>query len=101
MTVRGRLGLAGEVSAKATYIGLKDDPRAILVDVRTKPEWQFVGVPDLRDIPKVVLFCEWKTYPTMQTNADFVEHVSEALRAGGAAEDTPIYFSVPFGIPFA
>ncbi len=92
MSMQGRLGFAGEVTAEATYTTLREDTRAVLVDVRTNAEWQFVGVPDLRETSKVPIFVEWKTFPAMQASADFVERVSAALRTSGAAEDSPIYF---------
>ena len=92
MSLQGRRGFAGEVSAEAAYEKLKGDTRAVLVDVRTTAEWQFVGVPDLRETSKTPIFVEWKTFPNMQTPKDFVERLSEALRASGATEDSPVYF---------
>jgi rhodanese-related sulfurtransferase len=64
----------------------------VLVDVRTRAEWQFVGAPDLREISKVPVFAEWKSFPAMEHSVDFVERLSEALRAAGVTADSPIYF---------
>ena len=38
---------------------LTDDPEAVLVDVRTRAEWRFVGVPDLSGLDRDVVFIEW------------------------------------------
>ena len=54
---------------------LAGNPDSILVDVRTLPEWSFVGVPDLSGIGKAVIFAEWRSYPHMQPNSGFFESV--------------------------
>ena len=41
-----------DVSPRAAYQVLAKDPDAMLVDVRTDAEWNFVGVPDLSGIGK-------------------------------------------------
>lgn len=60
----------------------------MLVDVRTLPEWTFVGVPDLAELKKKPIFAAWQIYPAMQQNPAFAEQV----RAGGADEKTPLLF---------
>lgn len=67
---------------------LANDPKTMLVDVRTLPEWTFVGVPDLRSVDKKAIFTAWQVYPSMQQNPVFAEQV----RAGGAEEDMPLLF---------
>ena len=34
-------------------------PEAVLVDCRTDAEWRFVGVPDLTDLGRDVVYVEW------------------------------------------
>jgi len=46
-----------------------------LIDVRTKPEWAYVGIPDLSSINKQVVFVSWKTYPKMKINKFFESQV--------------------------
>lgn len=70
---------AGEITSAEAYEVLKSDPHAVLVDVRTTPEWQFVGVPDLRQLGKAPVFLSWQEYPQMATRSDF----AEALAAKG------------------
>lgn len=79
---------AGDLSPKQAWEMLAGDAKALLVDVRTLPEWMFVGVPDLRSLNKKPIFAAWQNFPSMQQNPAFVEQV----RAGGATEDVPLLF---------
>jgi len=67
---------------------LARESKALLVDVRTLPEWMFVGVPDLRSLNKKPIFAAWQNFPSMQQNPAFPEQV----RAGGASDDAPLLF---------
>lgn len=71
---------------------LRDDPQAVLVDVRSRAEWDFVGrIPGAVEI-------EWKSYPGMVPNAQFAEqlagrvkkdaHVMFICRSGGRSHET-------------
>lgn len=77
-----------DVSPRATFQALAEDPEAVLVDVRTDAEWNFVGVPDLSDVGKQVVLIPWQVYPTMQVNGAFAEH----LRRAGASATSKLYF---------
>lgn len=44
---------------------LKSDKNAVLVDVRTIAEWDYVGLPNLDSIGKEVLKVEWIEFPEM------------------------------------
>ena len=46
------MSYAGDVSPKEAWDALSGDKKAVLVDVRTIPEWAYVGVPDLRSVGK-------------------------------------------------
>lgn len=63
---------------------LSDDPSARLIDVRTRAEWGFVGVPDVSELGHETLFIEWAAWPDMSLNPRFVEEVRAAL-----GPDTP------------
>ena len=41
------MAYAGDLSPTQAYQLLSDEPEAVLVDVRTRAEWSYVGVPDL------------------------------------------------------
>jgi rhodanese-related sulfurtransferase len=79
---------AGDLSVQEAWKLLADDDSAVLVDVRTRPEWLFVGIPDLSGLGREPVFCEWQSFPTMQINSEFAAQ----LRATGVGEDSPILF---------
>lgn len=58
---------------------LKQEPEAVLVDVRSKPEWGFVGIPDLSSLGRSAIFVEWASYPQMSANTGFADAVLHAL----------------------
>jgi rhodanese-related sulfurtransferase len=72
-------GYGGDVQPETALKILTDVPNAILVDVRTKPEWNFVGLPDLATIGKKPALLEWQEYPSMQLNSGFVPQLSAAV----------------------
>ncbi|NNG40588.1 rhodanese-like domain-containing protein [Flexivirga sp. ID2601S] len=78
------MSYAGDVTPQQAYDALRDDPDAVLVDVRTQAEWTYVGVPDLSPIGKRVVCVEWQDFPAGAQNARFVDDVREANAAGGA-----------------
>ena len=82
------MSYAGDVSSLEAWRALAEDPKAVLIDVRTAPEWGFVGTPDLGSIGKVVARLSWQVYPTMQIDPSFADKV-EALVADHGA---PIFF---------
>jgi rhodanese-related sulfurtransferase len=98
MSTQSQVGYAGDVSAKDAYSMLERDRSAILVDVRTKPEWAFVGAPDLTQIGKETVFLEWQEYPSMKVADDFAPRLQEILRARGASAETPILFLCRSGV---
>lgn len=77
-----------DVSPRAAWQSLSSDPEAMLVDVRTDAEWNFVGVPDLSPVGKQAALIPWQVYPGMQVNGAFVEH----LRRAGATPTSKLYF---------
>lgn len=85
-------GYAGDVPAAETFERLGADPQAVLIDVRTQAEWNFVGVPDLSAIGREPLFLEWQSYPGGAPTADFTGSLQAALEARGASSETPLYF---------
>lgn len=85
-------GYAGDVGARETWEALASDPSAVLIDVRTVAEWNFVGLPDLGSIGKRVLLIEWQRFPDMAVNPAFADELREALADLGAGADAPLYF---------
>lgn len=80
---------AGDVSPTYAFEVLNAEADAGLIDVRTKAEWSFVGVPDLSPIGKSASFIEWIMYPDMSANPSFL---TEVERVAGANRDAAIFF---------
>ncbi len=81
---------AGDVSVDEAWRVLSGNPDAVLVDVRTRAEWSFVGVPDLGSIGKEPLLSEWQVFPAMSLNPSFVADVAGAL--GEGRKSAPVLF---------
>ena len=82
------LGYAEDVSPSEAYAELQADADAVLVDVRTIAEWNYVGQPDLTQAGKKVIFLEWQHFPDGTLNNSFVQQLRDAGLVGG----TPVYF---------
>ena len=80
--------MVDDVAPKQAWESLTRDPDAKLVDVRTDPEWSFVGVPDLAGAGKQAVLIPWQVYPSMQVNGGFADH----LRQAGIAEGDKVFF---------
>ncbi|CAN7407222.1 rhodanese-like domain-containing protein [Knoellia sp. LjRoot47] len=84
---------AGDVTPTEAYAAVTASEDAVLVDVRTRAEWAYVGVPQL-DPQRRPLFVEWQRYPDGSVNDAFVEE----LRAAGVGEGTALYFVCRSGV---
>ncbi|MGO9757325.1 MAG: rhodanese-like domain-containing protein [Roseiarcus sp.] len=85
-------GYAGDVSVTDAYAILEEDESAVLVDVRTKAEWTYVGAPDLSSIGKETIFVEWQQFPSMQIAPDFATNLLKILREREVAASAPVLF---------
>ncbi|MEZ5691304.1 MAG: rhodanese-like domain-containing protein [Rickettsiales bacterium] len=79
---------AGDISPLDVYNYAKHH-KSIIIDVRTKPEWQFVGIPDLSGTKSRLLTVSWKNYPDFSLNTNFVE---ELLSSDDIAKDMALFF---------
>jgi rhodanese-related sulfurtransferase len=86
--VPGSEDYAGDVSPEEAWHALTNDKAAALVDVRTQPEWVFVGIPNLQEAGKQPLLVQWQVFPSMQINPGLVDQLREA----GLKPNHPIYF---------
>jgi rhodanese-related sulfurtransferase len=73
---------AGELTLEEAWAMLRDDPRAVLIDVRTAAEWNFVGVPVLDEVDKEPRFVEWISFPGGQPNPGFLDEATAGLQPG-------------------
>jgi rhodanese-related sulfurtransferase len=81
-----------DVPVEEVWSRLKEDSSSLLIDVRTRAEWAFVGLPDLTEIGKRVLTVEWQTSPESRIDAAFPERLVEVLDAASANKDTELFF---------
>ena len=79
---------AGDLSSWQAWDRLTDDPDAVLIDVRSEAEWEFVGRPDLSRLDKTPYFIAWQHYPGMRPNADFLQQVEAVGIARSAGYET-------------
>lgn len=68
-----------EVDPSDAWRILKESRRSVLIDVRTRAEWGFVGLPDLGEIGKAPLCVEWAQFPDMSRTPRFAEAVIAEL----------------------
>lgn len=68
-----------DISPKEAWELLSDNDDAVLVDVRTENEWALVGVPDLSDINKKVIFKEWRLSEDMSVNPKFLDEMQSEV----------------------
>jgi len=81
-------GYAGDVVPTTAWKILSEQKDAVLIDVRTRPEWNFVGLPDLEPLAKKPALVEWQVFPSMRPNPDFVTALSGAI----TNKDAPLLF---------
>jgi len=72
----------GAVLPEEAHALLSAVPEARLIDVRTRPEWEYVG-----HVPGSILI-EWTTYPAGTRNPRFIDE----LRAAANDLDAPLLF---------
>lgn len=78
-----------EVGPLQAWDGLKTPSQSVLVDVRTKEEWSFVGIPDVAELGQELILLEWASLPGMLPNDAFVSGLMAKLDGSAPSE---IYF---------
>ena len=78
-----------ESPPSSVYSDLSIDDSSYLIDVRTKPEWNFVGYPYIKNMKNDIIFCEWAFYPLMQKNPHFEDEILSKLNLDSC---TKLYF---------
>jgi rhodanese-related sulfurtransferase len=92
MSAQITTGYSGDISVQEALSILERDKTAVLVDVRTKAEWAYVGVPDLSALGKRPLLIEWQEFPSMKVNGDFATQLDAVLRDQSVSGDAPLLF---------
>lgn len=94
VTPSGQVGcfVVGDVNVQDVWERLKSDPASVLIDVRTRAEWMFVGLPDLSALGKRVVTLEWQSFPENSVDPAFSDRLKAALSGSGADKGTNLYF---------
>jgi len=87
-------GYAGDVAPPIAWKILGENKDAVLIDVRTRAEWNYVGLPELASVGKKPALLEWQVFPSMQANPEFVSTLGSAI----ADKDTPLLFLCRSGV---
>lgn len=82
----------GEATPQEAFDAVNTAEGARLVDVRTRAEWAYVGLPDLAGREPVLL--EWQVFPHMSVNDGF----GPALQRACPDPTTPLYFLCRSGV---
>jgi len=88
------MAYAGDLTPEQAWELIRSDPAAVLVDVRTRPEWAYVGIPDLTALAKDLAMVEWTSYPDGTRNPAFLDEVGAAVMDEG----TPVLFLCRSGV---
>lgn len=87
-------GYEGDLTSAEGWKFLEEDSDALLIDVRTIAEWIYVGLPDLSRLSRTVVCVQWKQWPNMETNPEFVSH----LEAEGITRERPLLLLCRSGV---
>jgi rhodanese-related sulfurtransferase len=80
------------VDVETTWQALASRPRSQLIDVRTRAEWTYVGIPDLASLSKRPVLIEWQTFPDQNIDPRFGERLAAELSALGVKPEDDLFF---------
>lgn len=81
-----------EVDVASAWNVLQANSRAQLIDVRTRAEWTYVGIPDLGPLGRRTVLIEWQTFPDQSVDLRFAERLANELQALGVQVDDDLFF---------
>jgi rhodanese-related sulfurtransferase len=82
------MSYAGDLKPTEAWKLLTENRGAQLVDVRTRPEWMFVGLPDLTSLGRRPMLQSWQVFPGMEIDANFTAELADQL----ADKEAPLLF---------
>lgn len=65
----------------------------VIIDVRTEPEWKYVGQPDITGTQAQLLNLSWMHYPDYALNSRFITELQEKV----TDKNTPCFFLCKVG----
>jgi rhodanese-related sulfurtransferase len=81
-----------DVDVVDVWTALQQDRGAQLVDVRTKAEWAYVGLPDITSTGKKPILVEWHSFQDSKPDPAFVSRLEQELAGLGADKAASLYF---------
>ncbi len=87
-----------DVPVTVVWERLKSDAGAVLVDVRTRAEWTYVGVADLSAIGKKPVLIEWQSFPDSTVDVGFADRLAALLAAEKVGKDAEVFFICRSGV---
>jgi len=93
------MNYAGDLSPEGCWQALRENGAStFLIDVRTRPEWVFVGIVETEPDMHPVILQEWQVFPTMQVDSDFQNALSAKLEELGANSSSTLCFICRSGV---
>ncbi len=92
------MSYTGDVSVEDAWEALAEKKTAVLVDVRTRAEWAYVGICDLSALGKSPLLASWQEFPHMAVNPDFVRMIDQMTGEQNIPKDSSLYFLCRSGV---
>jgi len=89
---QARQGHVDDVGVAEVWERLRSDPNSVLIDVRTRAEWAFVGIPDLTGAGKQPVLVEYQTFPDNREDPRFAERLIASLKEVGSQNDAEMFF---------
>lgn len=80
------------VDVETAWQALQARPESQMIDVRTRAEWTYIGIPDLGPLGKRAVLVEWQTFPDQTIDPHFVERLAGELKALGVKQDDDLFF---------
>ena len=83
------LPYSGDVLASEAFEFCKNNNsqnNALIIDVRTKQEWQKTGVPDLANTVSELLTISWLTFPNFAINQNFASELAIGIQKATYSE---------------
>lgn len=87
-----------EVDVATAWQVLLASARAQLIDVRTRAEWAFVGIPDLGPLGRQVVLTEWQSFADGSIDPHFAERLANELQARGVQMEDDLFFICRSGV---
>ena len=91
------MSYAGDLTPEQCFTAMRED-QAILIDVRTRAEWAYVGFPLVEEGMMAPVFAEWQIFPQMEVDPGYVAKLEQYLTEAGVSKDAKLCFLCRSGV---